>query len=921
MSSEETEVHSLRRKSRMNMNSTTMYMGVTTGVLGDASHEKPYQRVVYQITKKGKHLYEPVSSVPSPFILLLLGFYCLLGYLTQLVEDGMPRVIKDADIPRDNSDTFSEESAWKYMDVILGNEPRVAGTRYHLNKTVDMKALVDGIAVGANREVLTDWQLVTGQWPWSYYSDYFLNSGAPFLNYYQNVSNIIAVLVGESGFHPNGTIGSSVLLNCHYDSVPYAMGASDNVVFCAIMAETLSKLSRRRERLKNNNIFLFNGAEENPLQASHAFLQHPWSKGVTAVVNLDAAGMNGKSTIFQVTDPRVLAAYRRVVRIPNAQGMGEFLFSSGLIPSDTDFRIFRDFGNIHGIDIAFVKWGHVYHTRYDHPDLIREGVIQCSGDMLLGLTTELGNMEELAQRATPTAAVYYDYLNIVLISYSLPASYAVDFGIALFGMCTVSYYVWLVGPRWSTIRELLLALVGRLLSLVAGLAAVAIFVPLMVATTVQMRYLAHPWLVVPLYWVPYLMTAVIVSQLYDDWRTRKSGLNRSIRALQGLAATRLTLASVLVLLLCMPSLVTARYPFSAVLFLTSLTSLLSLTAVRYVRLQGWQHLLFEVLLSLPSAMFAMSVSLRLDAMMLPIMGRAASATPDYTVAMINAGLVAFTACTVSGIELLFSRKRIWLAAVPVGVTCIVLMFVPFSPYQDEGPSTQRHHWFHTQIITQDFNNQTISSTSGLLVTKLDPYSTERVLPALREKGINYDVRTDFTEDCAKYVYCNLPLFRSSFARHLPKALFLYTGPPAPFTPAPSVQLTSKSCVNQLCNYNFSVIGAPHNTITLWPREGVAVSWWSFSSALSRSFVQGNRPVYVVAHSTATHSPVAPPLDFTLALDIPVALQGGPVLDVSHHAHKIHHPEDYTNEYRIILDAMPKYFHVSSFLTFRYNYVF
>lgn len=52
---------------------------------------------------------------------------------------------------------------------------------------------------------------------------------------------------------------------------------------------------------------------------------------------------------FQVTDPRVLEIYRKTSNRPAAQGIGEFLFSTGIIPSDTDFRIWRDFGNITGM--------------------------------------------------------------------------------------------------------------------------------------------------------------------------------------------------------------------------------------------------------------------------------------------------------------------------------------------------------------------------------------------------------------------------------------------------------------------------------------------------------------------------------------------------------------------------------------------
>lgn len=39
----------------------------------------------------------------------------------------------------------------------------------------------------------------------------------------------------------------------------------------------------------------------------------------------------------------------------------------------------------------------------------------------------------------------------------------------------------------ETVQELLFAVLGRLLAMVAGILVVAIFVPVMVATTIQMR--------------------------------------------------------------------------------------------------------------------------------------------------------------------------------------------------------------------------------------------------------------------------------------------------------------------------------------------------------------------------------------------------------------------------------------------------
>ena len=54
------------------------------------------------------------------------------------------------------------------------------------------------------------------------------------------------------------------------------------------------------------------------------------------------------------------------------------MFQSGVIPSYTDFRIFRDFGKVPGLDIAFIKSGHVYHTEYDTADRVRTSWLESS---------------------------------------------------------------------------------------------------------------------------------------------------------------------------------------------------------------------------------------------------------------------------------------------------------------------------------------------------------------------------------------------------------------------------------------------------------------------------------------------------------------------------------------------------------------
>jgi len=52
-------------------------------------------------------------------------------------------------------------------------------------------------------------------------------------------------------------------VSCFHLSVS---GGSDDGLNCAVMLEVLEVLSRSETSLKHNIIFLFNGAEESPLQ-------------------------------------------------------------------------------------------------------------------------------------------------------------------------------------------------------------------------------------------------------------------------------------------------------------------------------------------------------------------------------------------------------------------------------------------------------------------------------------------------------------------------------------------------------------------------------------------------------------------------------------------------------------------------------
>lgn len=142
-----------------------------------------------------------------------------------------------------------------------------------------------------------------------------------------------------------------LLINSHYDSVPISRGAGDAATMIVVMMEVLRVLANSPTTFEHGIVFLFNGAEEVGLQGSHMFItKHRWAADVRAVLNLDSAGIGGRELMFRTTPNNywMLKYYKENVKHPTATVLINELFDMKIIPSDSDFRIFRDYGHIPG---------------------------------------------------------------------------------------------------------------------------------------------------------------------------------------------------------------------------------------------------------------------------------------------------------------------------------------------------------------------------------------------------------------------------------------------------------------------------------------------------------------------------------------------------------------------------------------------
>lgn len=200
------------------------------------------------------------------------------------------------------------------------------------------------------------------------------------------------------------------------------------------MIEIFRVVSRKSNKERHTIVFLFNGSEEQGLQASHAFItQNQWRKDVRAYLNLESTGSGGREILFR-TGPKhdwLVKMYRESVPRPFGQAVSEELFETGVIPSATDFEIFRDYGNVPGLDFAYVEAGWRYHTRYDSIDYIPLESIQYTGNNILALTLHIANSNELVDPPEGTYSVFFDYLGLFFVSYSMGAGVVTNYIVAI----------------------------------------------------------------------------------------------------------------------------------------------------------------------------------------------------------------------------------------------------------------------------------------------------------------------------------------------------------------------------------------------------------------------------------------------------------------------------------------------------------
>lgn len=568
------------------------------------------------------------------------------------------------------ADRFSAERARVHLESLAGGiGPRVTGTETNAFAAEYLLARLREIP-GARIDV----QEITG-----------VRRGHGRASIY-TVRNIVARL--------DGTSPGAVLVSTHYDTNEAGPGAGDAAAPVAAMLEVLRALASA-EALTRPVIFLFNDGEELGLFGAHAFLRHAWAAEVRTFINVESAGPAGKPVVFQTGpgDAWLARTWARAVPHPYGSALAQDVFQSGAIPSDTDFRIYRDDGGLRGIDFALFREGWLYHTPRDVPAAVSSGSLQALGDNTLAAVRAFASMETFPA-ADPEPAVYYDVLGLTMLAYDRSVAFILA---AVLVVVAAILVLVIVRRRGIGVKPLaagiVFALLARFLPAAAGALAGAIGPGL----GQRMRWFSNPEPAIAA-WIAFALAVLV---LMSALATRSLRRTDPVRRRSALAIGAVIVFAVQLVIM------TALGFGAAYLGTWGLTaSILALAAVAFLGTAG--VVLAWIALLAPLALYLAASRMLLDAF-IPISGRMLLAIPfDPVIAVLAVAPVAMIGPLALVAMDPLAGKRVAAATLvgfgAVALTISLLQF-PFAPSRPQRIELEHEISAEGERIVADFQDQ------------------------------------------------------------------------------------------------------------------------------------------------------------------------------------------------------------------------
>ncbi|KAH8371340.1 hypothetical protein KR093_007016, partial [Drosophila rubida] len=700
------------------------------------------------------------------------------------------------------------------------------------------------------------------------------------LNKYQGVQNIAVKFSCK-----NSTSKNWLLVNSHFDSKPFTPSAGDAGFMIVVMLEVLRVMSTTKQIFEHTIVFLFNGAEESFLLASHAFMTtHRWAPNFKACVNLDAAGSGGRELLFQTgpNHPWLVKYYYQYAKHPFGTTLAEEIFQSGRVPSDSDYRIFKDY--MPGLDFGQAINGYIYHTKYDTIDVISRESVQNSGDNALSIIRALSNATELRNtEAHKTGqAIYFDFLGLYFFHYSASTGQSLNFGIAGTAIALVFISMW----RMAAVSQVSICHVFRWYILVQVIQIIsfvlAFTLPIVVAYTMDLydrslTYFSNPLLIIGLYVCPSLLGLSLPITIYYSVQRNVSfshidlPINKLLLImflLQDKISTPYHLQLALhsqavilaVLVISFTSLgIRSSYIFMIPLLFYVISMILNLMTILHDLGYAWTG--FLKLSQVAPFLYSSYVIYLFIVVLTPMAGRDGSASnADITISALAAlgtvlsfGLLVPLINTFRRPSIVIFTLITTIALTVYLASCTQLGF----PYRAK-TSGLRVAFLHVRNRFYEYDGSLSKDESGYLFN----FQDRREEKALDGTDIDLTGLVSIKTKCYTQMMCGMPLYDFRYVDNRMQSKWLPRSEPIVPPGSAKLELLGKTFLNTTTvRFEFNLTGPPQMNLFIQPYEDVKIVNWSFS----RKYLE-EPPAYPLSfHIGFNYGNDSSPLNFFLEL--------------------------------------------------------
>lgn len=305
-------------------------------------------------------------------------------------KSAIPSKISDKDTPPTE---FSTERALEHLKII-SEKPHYTGSDAH-NEVRDY--LVTQLELLGLEPHVQEGFTINEKW-----------------NVLTKPQNIIARIQGSGE-------GDAVVLLAHYDSAPHSFsyGASDAGSGVVAILEGVRAYLAGGNIPKNDIIILFSDAEEIGLLGAKLFVnEHPWVNDVKLVVNFEARGSGGPSSMILETNGGNKNLIKEFIASKPSHPFASSLFYSiyKMLPNDTDSTVFREDADIDSYFFAFIDDHFDYHTANDTFENLDRNTLEHQGSYSSAIINHFSN-SDLGNLKAETDDVYFNFPGIKMVSY------------------------------------------------------------------------------------------------------------------------------------------------------------------------------------------------------------------------------------------------------------------------------------------------------------------------------------------------------------------------------------------------------------------------------------------------------------------------------------------------------------------------